>query len=160
MSGTTMPCLCWTSLLVKSSFIHAMSIKPAFQGVGSVPGGSANATARFTDLEKRYSRVTRGNLTPTSSRNRTWTSRFIRLLSTDRGSPSKLPMNKQPGLSACNTAKPMSRPPYFVPMGFELSHHPLLQRTVQLVTNGIKSWLVVTAVVVYPSAENRIIHMW
>jgi len=49
MPGTSVPCLCRTSLLVKSSVIHAMSIKPAFQGPasrGSVPGGSANATAR------------------------------------------------------------------------------------------------------------------
>jgi hypothetical protein len=31
----------WTSLLVKSSVTHLNPIKPAFQGVGSVPGGSA-----------------------------------------------------------------------------------------------------------------------
>ena len=51
MSSTNVPCLCGTSLFVKSSVIHAMSTKPAFQGVasrGSVPGGSANATARLT----------------------------------------------------------------------------------------------------------------
>jgi len=31
----------WTSPLVKSSVTHPNTIKPAFQGVGSVPGGSA-----------------------------------------------------------------------------------------------------------------------
>jgi len=31
----------WTSLLVNSSVTHPNPIKPAFQGVGSVPGGSA-----------------------------------------------------------------------------------------------------------------------
>ena len=30
----------WTSLLVKSTLAHPISTKPAFQGVGSVPGGS------------------------------------------------------------------------------------------------------------------------
>jgi len=32
--------LCWTSLLVKSTVTHPISMKPAFQGVGSVPGGA------------------------------------------------------------------------------------------------------------------------
>ncbi len=31
----------WTTLLVKSLVIHEIPMKPAFQGVGSVPGGSA-----------------------------------------------------------------------------------------------------------------------
>ncbi len=34
-------CLCWTSLLVKSSDVHPIPIKPVFRGVGSVPAGSA-----------------------------------------------------------------------------------------------------------------------
>jgi len=32
--------LCWTPLLVKSTVAHPISMKPAFQGVGSVSGGA------------------------------------------------------------------------------------------------------------------------
>jgi len=37
----TVQCLCWTSHLVKTSMSHPIPTKSAFQGVGSVPAGSA-----------------------------------------------------------------------------------------------------------------------
>ncbi|OGP66750.1 MAG: hypothetical protein A2170_02355 [Deltaproteobacteria bacterium RBG_13_53_10] len=46
MSGATVCCLYWISVLVKTSVTHAMKTKSVFQGVGSVPAASA-ATITF-----------------------------------------------------------------------------------------------------------------
>jgi predicted GIY-YIG superfamily endonuclease len=53
--------LCWTTFLVKSSVAHPISTKPAFQGVGSVPGRPANATVRYIMvMETKYLRMIQG----------------------------------------------------------------------------------------------------
>jgi len=53
MSSTAVHCLCWTSLLVQSRVAHPISIKPAFQGVGSVPGESAECNDQVNAYQKK-----------------------------------------------------------------------------------------------------------
>ena len=57
MLSTAVRYLCWTSHLVKSSMTHPIPIKPAFQGVGSVPGGSAQCNCKVnqaSNISPRY----------------------------------------------------------------------------------------------------------
>ena len=50
----------WTSLLVKSTVAHPISTKPAFQGVGSVPGGVVQCTDEIYKGETRDVRCRTG----------------------------------------------------------------------------------------------------